>query len=70
LAFQIVGTLFLLLDSLRVSSRLPQGDLKLADTGVMASTLVQRASVIGFALLLVGFILEAIALWKSRSGSH
>jgi hypothetical protein len=70
LGFQVVGTAFLLLDSLRTGSRLPQTGLKLSDTGIMACPLVQWASVVGFALLLVGFILEGIALWKSRGKSH
>ncbi len=62
---QFVGTLFLLLDSIRVGIRLPREGVRLGDPTFVDKWYYHWASPIGFFLLLTGFGLCGVALWIS-----
>jgi hypothetical protein len=64
--FQVLGTLFLLLDSIRVSIRLPREGVRLGDPPQIDSWIYHWASSIGFGCPLIGFAVCGIALWLSR----
>ncbi len=66
---QFLGTLFLWLDSVRVSVRLPREGIRLGDPPLIDRWYYHWASPAGFFLLLVGFGLCGIALWISRPRS-
>lgn len=66
-ACQFVGTLFLLLDSVRVRIRLPREGVTLGDPPGIDKWYYHWASPLGFFLLLLGFALCGIALWISRA---
>lgn len=63
---QLLGTTFLLLDSIRVSIRLPREGVRLGDPPEVASWIFQLAAPIGFGLLFVGFAVSGVTLWLSR----
>ncbi len=63
---QIIGTLFLLLDSIRVGMRLPREGVTLGDPPALDKWYYHWASPLGFLLLLSGFSLCGVALWISR----
>jgi len=63
---QLIGTLFLLLDSVRVGIRLPPEGVMLGDSAALDRWYYQWASPLGFFLLLAGFSLSGVALWFSR----
>lgn len=63
---QVIGTLFLLLDSIRVGVRLPREGIALGDPAAVDKWYYQWASPIGFFLLLAGFVLGGAVLWLSR----
>lgn len=63
---QVIGTLFLLLDSVRVGIRLPPEGVMLGDPATLDRWYYQWASPLGFFLLLAGFSLSGVALWISR----
>jgi hypothetical protein len=65
-ACQVIGTLFLLLDSIRVGVRLPREGITMGDPPAVATWYYQWASPIGFFLLLTGFVLCGVVLWLSR----
>ncbi len=67
---QILGTLFLLLDSIRVGRRLPAEGVMLGDSPALTKWYYQWASAAGFSLLFLGFVLAGIGLWMSRSRAH
>ena len=67
---QILGTLFLLLDSIRVGARLPAEGMTLGDSPALAKWHYQWASAAGFTLLFFGFVLTGIGLWMSRPRAH
>jgi len=63
---QIAGTLFLLLDSIRIGVRLPREGVTLGNPPAIDKWYYHWASPVGFFLLLVGFGLSGAALWISR----
>ncbi len=63
---QMIGTLFLFLDSVRIGVRLPREGVTLGDPPEFATWYYHMAPSIGFFLLLTGFALCGIALWASR----
>jgi hypothetical protein len=63
---QLLGTTFLLLDSIRVGVRLPKEGIRLGDPAEVSSWLFQWASPVGFGLLLIGFVLSGASLLLSR----
>ncbi len=67
LGSQSLGTVCLLLDSIRTSVRRPKEGVRLGDAGVFASPIFQWASVVGFSFLFVGFALQGLAKWRNRS---
>jgi hypothetical protein len=67
LGSQILGTVCLLLNSIRTAVRLPKEGVRLGDPGVFASPIFQWANVVGFAFLFAGFMLQGLALWRARS---
>jgi len=67
LGLQILGTVCLLLDSIRTAARLPKEGVRLGDPGVFASPIFTWANVVGFGLLFAGFVLQGLALWRARS---
>jgi hypothetical protein len=64
--FQLVGTLWLWVDSLHVSARLPSEGMTLGDTSEYRTWYYHWASPIGFGLLLIGFGFCGVALWLSK----
>jgi len=64
---QLAGTLFLLMDSIRVSIRLPREGVTLGDPVAVDKWYYHWASPIGFFLLFLGFGLFGVALWISWS---
>lgn len=67
LGSQILGTVCLLLDSIRTAVRLPMDSVRLGDTGTFASPIFQWADVVGFSFLFAGFALQGLALWRDHS---
>jgi hypothetical protein len=63
---QIIGTLFLVLDSIRVAMRLPREGVMLGDPRTLDKWYYHWAPPVGFFLLLSGFALSGVALWISR----
>lgn len=70
LTCQLFGTLFLLLDSVRIAIRLPRGGIRLGDPPEIDKWYYHWGSPIGFGLLLLGFGLYGLALWFSRPQSN
>lgn len=64
-SFQVLGTVFLLLDSIRVNIRLPREGIRLGDPPEIDKWIYHWASSIGFGFLLCGFVLCGVALWGS-----
>jgi len=67
LFFQLLGTFFLLLDSIRVSIRLPREGIRLGGPPEVDSWIYHWASSVGFGSLFIGFVLCGFALWLSRT---
>src|SRR5438132_1721927 len=63
---QVLGTLFLLLDSIRVGIRLPRQGVTLGDPPTLDRWCYHWAAPAGFFLLLSGFVLSGVALWLSQ----
>jgi hypothetical protein len=66
---QFVGTLWLWIDSLHVSARLPSEGMTLGDPIEYRTWYYHWASPIGFGLLMIGFGFCGVALWFSRPRS-
>jgi hypothetical protein len=58
-----IGTLFLFLDSLRISRRLPRTGFTIGDSPAHQRWFFTYASPIGFLALLVGFMFQFAALF-------
>jgi hypothetical protein len=58
-----VGTLFLFLDSLRISRRLPRTGFTLGDSPAHQRWFFSYSSPIGFGALFVGFVFQFMALF-------
>jgi hypothetical protein len=65
LVFSFIGTVFLVLDSIRISKRILRDGLTLADGGVQKHWTFRYASALGFGLLFAGFAFQAYALLRS-----
>ncbi len=63
---QVIGTLFLVLDSIRVGIRLPREGIPLGDPPAIDKWYYHWASTGGFFLLLLGFVLVGLSFWVSR----
>jgi hypothetical protein len=61
---QAVGTLLLMIDNFRMAIRLPANGIVLGDSRTMAA--FHWANFVGFGFLLLGFVLEAIAICKAH----
>jgi hypothetical protein len=66
---QFIGTLWLWIDSLHVSARLPSEGMTLGDPIEYRTWYYHWASPIGFGLLMIGFDFCGVALWLSRPRS-